>query len=399
MIQKTLDNLFEEFLTKESIFTCKGALQAKYQPKNFLHREELVKELASILAPTLRDELPSNIFIYGKTGTGKTSVIRWIADQLSSKAGSIDVRLKIIYVNIKLDRVADTEYRLFAYLGEQLGATIPTTGLPTSHVFEVFKREVDARDSTIIVILDEVDRLISKTGDEVLYNLTRMSGDLKHSKVCIIGITNDLKFLDTLDPRVRSSLSEEEILFPPYNALQLQDILARRAEIAFKSGVVDKAVIRKCAARAAREHGDARKALDLLRVAGEIAERAGDTKVIEKHLDIAEDRIDFDRVLETVKSQPRQSKAVLFSIMRLNGVEVTTGDVYDTYRHMCNNSGLSVLTQRRVSDLISELDMLGIVSAKKKSLGRYGRTRFISLHLPSVVHGNIHEILSSEFGM
>ncbi|MDP6626563.1 MAG: AAA family ATPase, partial [Methanopyri archaeon] len=123
MIQKTLDNIFEEFLTKESIFTCKEALQAKYQPKNLPHREELVKELASILAPTLRDELPSNIFIYGKTGTGKTSVIRWIADQLSSKAGSIDVHLKIIYVNIKLDRVADTEYRLFAYLGEQLGAT------------------------------------------------------------------------------------------------------------------------------------------------------------------------------------------------------------------------------------------------------------------------------------
>jgi len=399
MIQKRLDNIFDDFLSNQDIFVCKGSLQTKYQPKDLLHRESLIEELGSILAPSLRDELPSNIFVYGKTGTGKTSVVRWLADRLDEKAEAVGTSLEIIYVNIKLDRVADTEYRLFAHLSKRLGVPIPATGLPTAHVFDLFKCAMDATRSTIIVILDEIDRLISKTGDEVLYNLTRMNGDLEHSKVCVIGITNDLKFLDTLDPRVRSSLSEEEVLFPPYDALQLHDILQRRAEIAFRDDVVDDAVIHKCAATAAREHGDARKALDLLRVAGEIAERAGDTRVVEKHLDIAEERIDFDRVLETVKAQPRQSKAVLFSIMRLKGNEVTTGDVYDAYRRTCRSSGLTVITQRRVSDLISELDMLGIVSSKKKSLGRYGRKRFISLHLPQPVHGNVHQMLSREFGM
>ena len=399
MIQKKLDAIFDDFLTNKNIFACKGALQSRYQPKNLLHREVLIEELASILAPSLRDELPSNLFIYGKTGTGKTSVVRWVADKLSEKAGAVGTPLKILYVNIKLDRIADTEYRLFAHLGKRLGASIAATGLPTSHVFELFKDAVDAQESTIIVILDEVDRLISKTGDEVLYSILRMNADLTRSKVCLIGITNDLKFLDMLDPRVRSSLSEEEVLFPPYNALQLQDIIARRVEIAFRPGVVDEAVVRKCAATAAREHGDARKALDLMRVAGELAERAGDVAVTMEHLDRAEDRIDFDRILETVRSQPRQSKAVLFSIMQLDGEDVTTGDVYDAYRRTCVDSGFSVVTQRRVSDLISELDMLGIVSAKKKSSGRYGNKRFISLHLPSPVHSNIHQLLSREFGM
>ena len=399
MIQKRLDNIFEDFLANQDIFVCKESLQTGYQPKDLLHRESLIEELGSILAPSLRNELPSNVFVYGKTGTGKTSVVRWLADRLTDKAKAVGTPLKIIYVNIKLDRVADTEYRLFAHLSKRLGEPIPATGLPTAHVFDLFKCALEAQESTVIVVLDEIDRLISKTGDEVLYNLTRINSELTRSKVCVIGITNDLKFLDNLDPRVRSSLSEEEVLFPPYNALQLRDILERRTEIAFRPGVVDDAVIHKCAAIAAREHGDARKALDLLRVAGEIAERAGDTRVVEEHLDIAEDRIDFDRILETVKAQPRQSKAVLFSIMRLDGEEVTTGDVYDAYRRTCLGSGLTVITQRRVSDLISELDMLGIVSSKKKSLGRYGRKRFISLHIPSPVHVNIHQMLSREFCM
>ena len=399
MIQKRLDSIFNDFLTNNNIFARKEALQAKYQPKDLLHREALIEELASILAPSLRNELPSNLFIYGKTGTGKTSVVRWVANRLAEKAGAAGAPLRIVYVNIKLDRIADTEYRLFAHLGKQLGASIPTTGLPTAHVFDLFKHAVEEQKSTIVIILDEVDRLISKTGDEVLYNLTRMNSELDSSKVCLIGITNDLKFLDMLDPRVRSSLSEEEVLFPPYNAIELQDIIARRVEIAFKLGVVDEAVVRKCAATAAREHGDARKALDLIRVAGELAERAGDLAVTMEHLDRAEERIDIDRILETVRSQPRQSKAVLFSIMQLDGEDVTTGDVYDAYRHTCMNSGFSVVTQRRVSDLISELDMLGIVSAKKRSFGRHGNKRFISLHIPSPLQSNIHQMLSREFGM
>jgi len=113
-----------------------------------------------------------------------------------------------------------------------------------------------------------------------LYNLTRLNSELSQSQISIVGISNNLTFLDELDPRVRSSLSEEEIVFPPYNAVQLQEILRKRAKEVFREGVIrDEDVITKCAAFAAREHGDARRALDLLRVSGELAERENSPKV------------------------------------------------------------------------------------------------------------------------
>jgi cell division control protein 6 len=227
---------------------------------------------------------------------------------------------------------------------------------------------------------------VKKSGDDILYNLSRINGDLKKAKVSIIGISNDLTFTDYLDPRVKSSLGEEEIIFPPYNADQLRDILEQRSKMAFKDNTLEQAVIPLCAAFAAQEHGDARKALDLLRVSAELAERLRGTVVREEHVRKAREKIEIDRITEVVRTLPTQSKLVLYSIVLLDrgtpGKELNTGDVYNVYRRLCRMIDADVLTQRRVTDLISELDMLGIVNATVVSKGRYGRTKEISLSVP-----------------
>ena len=214
----------------------------------------------------------------------------------------------------------------------------------------------------------------------------------------IIGITNEISFRESLDARVRSSLSEEEVLFTPYNAIQLKDILNERAKNAFFDNVVSDSVISKCAAIAAQEHGDARRALDLLRVAGELAERDGAEKVDEKYVDMAQDKLDLDRVTEVIKSQPKQSKAVLYAIIRAGKNGVMTGDVLEEYKRICKVNGLNILTQRRVSDLITEYDMLGIITTRVVSKGRYGRTREISLEIDGRVFDIVHKMLKEEFG-
>lgn len=194
-------------------------------------------------------------------------------------------------------------------------------------------------------------------------------------------------------------MSEEELIFSPYNALQLQDILRSRAELAFLPNVLEPGVIEKCAALAAQEHGDARKALDLLRVAGELAERNAEVKVTVNHVDTAQEKIDLDRVIETVKAQPKQSQAVLYSIMTLaeKDREVQTGEVFDTYQETCKRHGLKILTTRRVSDLIAELDLFGIISTRITSKGRYGRTRIISLSLSDAVCKKLKKLLYEIF--
>ncbi|MBR9692071.1 ORC1-type DNA replication protein [Candidatus Woesearchaeota archaeon] len=385
MAQKEIDTFFEDFLDKKSLFRDKKALQSNFTPENIPHRDKQIQQIKEILAPSLKLEKPSNLFIYGKTGTGKTLSIKHTANKLLEVAEKRSIPLKIIYLNCKLKKIADTEYRLIAQISKELHQEIPSTGLPTEEVYKIAFNTIEKEKSLILIILDEIDQLIKKTGDEILYNLTRINSELKNSQISIIGISNDLIFRDNLDPRVKSSLSEEDIIFPPYNALQLQDILKQRAAKSFEKETINHGVIEKCAAYAAREHGDARRALELLRVAGELAERRNQEKIELKEIDEAEEKIEKDRLLDITKTQPKQHQAVLYSILSLcsrKHSQIFTGEVYEVYKDICIKTSMRPLTQRRVSDVIAELDMLGIINAQVISKGRYGRTRDITLSIP-----------------
>ncbi|MEK6916276.1 MAG: ORC1-type DNA replication protein [Nanoarchaeota archaeon] len=403
MSQKGLSGFFEKYLDENHIFKDKKSLQASYTPETVIHREEQINTIASILAPALKLDKPSNLFIYVKTGSGKTLTIRHVSDKIQQIAKERKIGLKLVYLNCKMKRIADTEYRLIAQLIKEFGEEVPYTGLPTDEVYNKFFKILEKTgEKVIIIILDEIDQLIKKAGDEVIYNLTRINSEVSSTTVTIVGISNNLIFTENMDPRVRSSLSEEELVFPPYNALQLKEILKKRAEQAFKNGVLQPGVVEKCAAYSAREHGDARRALELLRVAGEIAERGGLTKVRIDHLDEAEDKIEKERVIEIVKTQPKQSQAALLSILMVfekNKDAAQTGEVYEIYKDLCLKTDLRPLTQRRISDIIGELDMLGIINATIVSKGRYGRTREIRSDIGNAIKQRCKTILTHALGI
>lgn len=368
------------------MFRNKEVLRPSYTPEELPHRTAQINQLATILVAALRGETPSNVFIYGKTGTGKTAVTRFVGKELQRTGQEKDKNVFFIYINCEL---VDTQYRVLTHIAnhfiEDWNDRIPFTGWPTDEVYDKLKRKIDEKEGACIIVLDEIDKLVFKAGDDVLYNLSRINDNLTRAKVSVIGISNDLKFTEFLDPRVKSSLGEEEVIFPPYDAVQLQDILKQRAHVAFKEDSLEASVIPLCAALAAQEHGDARRALDLLRVAAELAEREGQKVISEKYVRKAQSKIELDRVTEVVRTLPTQSKLVLLStiIGEETGTKgLTTGEVYDTYRELCQEVHMDVLTQRRVTDLISELDMLGILQARVISKGRYGRTKEIQMSVP-----------------
>jgi len=392
-----LQNIFDS-INKNSIFRDKSLLQTNYSPEEIPHRDDQIKQVASILAPVLRGDRTSNLFLYGKTGTGKTLSIQYVKDELLKRADKeSDFKLRIEYLNCKLKKVADTEYRILAELIKKLGSDVPTTGLPTEAVYNKFIEVIDAEKQLLVLILDEIDQTVKKISSDFLYNLTRLNSELSKTQICIVGISNNLTFLDEIDPRVRSSLSEEEVVFPPYNALQLQEILNKRANEAFKKGIVQPGVVAKCAAFAAREHGDARRALDLLRIAGELAERQGAKKILLKHIDEANDKIEKDKILDVIKTEPKQFQLVLNSIIQLSEKQkdepVFTGDIYNLYQDLCIQNKLEVLTQRRVSDIIQEFDMLGIINVRVISKGRGGRMREIRLAISKNIINKAKEII------
>jgi cell division control protein 6 len=390
-----LDKIFDNF-SKGTIFKDKLLLQTNYTPETIPHRDEEIKKIASILAPSLNMEKSSNLFVYGKTGTGKTLSIQYVKNEILKRGKERKISVAIEYLNCKLRKVADTEYRILAELIRKLGGHVPATGLPTDQVYNKFIEIIEQKKQILILVLDEIDEAVKRIGDQFLYNLTRLNSELKNTQISIIGISNDLTFLDNLDPRVRSSLGEEELIFHPYNAVQLQDILSERAKLAFKKGVLGEGVIEKAAALAAREHGDARRAVDLLRIAGELAERESQEKISVAYIDKANNEIERDKILDVVQTEPKQFQITLLSIMELsknNQGKISTGDIYNTYSELCKKINTEVLTQRRVGDIIAEFDMLGLINAKVISKGRYGRTREVTLSIQPGLLPKVRAIL------
>jgi cell division control protein 6 len=353
-------------------------LRHDYLPEKLPHREEQIRLLGETVAPVLRDARCSNIFIYGTTGTGKTAVTKYVLSHLEAKAKEYGAPVKFCYVNCHM---TGSEYRVYANLSQSIGLAIPFTGLSVGEVFDRFRNGLDTSRTIFIVALDEIDELIKNRGDGLLYELTRINETLHKSKVSIIGISNDLRLKEFLDPRVFSSLSEEEMVFRPYDASELRNILLERSKLSFHEGSLSEAALNICSALAAAEHGDARRALDLLRVAGEVAERQGAKMIMEEHVREAEKHIEHNRVVEALKNLTLHSKLVLLSVYHLSKSSATTGEIYDIYNELCGELGTGLLTQRRVGTLVNELDAMGLLNAKVVSMGRYGRTKKIRLEI------------------
>lgn len=376
-----LDEVFEKFFRNVKIFRDREVLRHDYLPERLPHREEQIRQLGETVAPVLKEERSSNVFIYGKTGTGKTAVTKHVLSHLEVKAKEFNASVKFSFINC---RIAGSEYRVFAGLCQSIGVSIPFTGLSVGEVFDRFKAGLDVSEIILIIVLDEIDVLIKPRGDSLLYELTRINETLDKSKVSLVGISNDLRLKEFLDPRVLSSLSEEEVVFRPYDANELRSILLERAKSAFYESALSDGALCLCSALAAAEHGDARRALDLLRVAGEVAERRGMNVVTEEHVREAEKRIEHNRVFEALKNLTLHSKLVIFSVYQMskaNAHRMITGEIYEVYCELCGELGIAPLTQRRLNTLVNELDSMGLLNTKVVSMGRYGRTKKIRLEV------------------
>jgi archaeal cell division control protein 6 len=385
-----IKDLFDRFLTSDSIFVDRDKLSSAFIPDYLPHREKEISDIGFPLLIALKGNVPSNINILGKPGSGKSATTKLIGNQIESRAFDADKKISFIYVNCN---TAGSTYSVLKKIADEISSVdkpVRFNGFSLDVVYSRFLSLLDGKSLILIVVLDEADKL---QDDRVLYLLTRVNSELKKSRLSLVLISNNVFFHESLDERVKSSLSCETIVFPAYDALQLQDILMERVKMALKPGVLDDDVIPYCAAYAAQEHGDARRALDMLRVAIDIAARSGLKKVSKRYVALAKNKIEFDHISETVHGLPLQSKIVLYAILlkadkrQREGVAggVSTGEVYDGYRQLCSKTGFSVLTQRHVADLIRGLDSLGIINAPVVSGGLSGRSRNIKVSFSSDV--------------
>ncbi len=379
-----IDDLLDAAESGKSIIKNRDILHFTYIPKIILHRDSEQKEITQSLLPILKQSRPSNLLVYGKPGTGKTLVVKRILSKIQERVEKSNFPIKLVYSNSKEET---TLYGLLVSLGRQLSLNekeLPTTGLAISEVFKRLLHKIDEGKLNAIFVIDEIDylaQLVSKTGKDILYQLTRANERLEHGSLTLVGISNDLTFKEKLDPRVISSLGEEEVVFTNYNVEQIKKILEERINESFLEDTVEEPALNLCAALAGGEHGDARRAIDLIRVAGELAERQQSDKVTIEHVREATQKIEENKEETSLKSYPLHEKLVILAIMKANGS--STGEIYSSYKNLCKIIRQDELTQRRVTQMLSEIELSGIINGRLIHQGIHGRTKKYKLTISS----------------
>jgi cell division control protein 6 len=348
-------------------------------PPKLLYREREIRQLFRLLLPLLNGNSPPHIVIFGLTGTGKTVVVNQVLHTLRDRR----LELPLVYVNCK---DSDTEYEaLRSILNDLRRDTVKPVGYKlgvAALVSELRSFMADHNNAPMTIVLDEIDHLVKESGDHILYSLTELNRRGQRRTVSLIGISNNFSFADDLEARVWSRLSPEHMEFHPYTQVQLSHILEDRAKLALASDALAEGIIGYCAALGAQEHGDARRALTLLRTAVGIAQTEGAAAVTEDHVKTAAARVERNALVECIPGLPVQASLVLWAIYAYytkTRATLSSGDAYEAYKRVSSQLGLTAVTYRRMFDYVTQLELAGLISSRLVNRGEAGgRTKQIS---------------------
>ena len=383
------ENIFEKQMAKNTVFQNKDIISPHFVPAKLPFREKQIEEITQGLGAVLNNSKPNNFFVYGKTGTGKTSTVKHVLEQLDEFVKKRNLSVSSCYVNC---RSHPSKYKVLLKSLRNFYPEKDFLGYSASFVYEKLLEFSTEKKAHLILVLDEIDKV--KDVDDLVYSLSRGNDELTgNGSVTLIGISNNLMFKDKLDPRTKSSLCEREMVFNPYNATELKEIVKERCAAAFKPTTVTEPAISLAAALAAQESGDARTAVMLMQRAGEIADMEQSLTVTDTHVQKAKASVEEEIILSMISTLPQQQQLVLYAIARMtkenrglrkvNGeIEkgvLFSGEIFQTYLELAKQFGEHTITSRWYRQYINELEMYGLILVTSSGKGIKGQTRLIKL--------------------
>ncbi len=397
--------LFDDIFKESKLFADREVLSPHYIPHDLLFRDRQIQEIAKYLTPSLKGERGRNIFVYGKTGTGKTSCIKNVLDRIKGLPIS---KAMVSYINC---RIYNSRYRVLHKIVSDYLPIYAKRGYGIVDIYEKIINWIEEDGKILIVVLDEID--VVKDLDDLIYTLTRANSDIKSGGITIVGVSNKVSFKDELDPRSLSTLYENELVFPPYNSNELASILKDRVDKGFKKDKIEPAAVSLAAALAAKESGDARLALKIISKAGELAEERGADMVMASHVTEAAKYAEEDIAYELINTLPEHQRLIVYAIALLSiqgsrykrlsdggDSYLFSGDIYDKYVAVSNSLQKEPKSSRWYRKYISDLDMQGIITSYESGKGIRGHTKLIKLaYTPEKIKSTIEKALYKEMGV
>ena len=388
---------FRDILSERSVFFNRDALSPHFLPDKIVHREKEIERIMRSITPVFRGKRPRNIFLYGKTGTGKTSSVKYVMKRFVELPSNGVIN----YINC---RMYNTRYKILQKVStDTIGFS--KSGFAPSVFYEKILDWIEENNKSLIIVLDEIDMI--KDLNELVYTLTRANDDLKHGGISMIGISNKISFKHQLDSRSKSALLENEMVFPPYDSDQLREILQQRVQIGFNENACDPSSINLAAAIAARETGDARYALKMLLYAGEIADERKENRVTHVHVELARKNVEEDIVMEAVVTLPEHQQLVLYALSTLyaKGSRYSkltnepdnlfrSGELYETYSEICKKMRREYRSSRWCKEYVRELEALGLLQTVESGKGMRGHSTLVKLtYSPEKIKKTVEELM------
>ena len=369
------------FKTKPVIFAPGDTLEAEYRRDLFIEREEYIEKFATQLEPALHGRSPNNIFVDGKCGSGKTCTTKYILESLAREMNKVGKTLSTAHISVSQDSTAyQTLINITNSLRELRGKDcIPKTGHPYEQVKDKLVTELNNLHGVLYIVIDEADSI--RNPDKLFEDLSRLTerNNLSELKIGIIGIANNMSFLENFSSATYSTLQPRQLTFEGYNSQEIKEILRKRADEAFLEGVLQPDVVPLCASLCAGMGGDVRDGLELLNLAGEMVRvrvRNSDSAprtITTDDLYKAEEEIVPTWLEQTVQSLSESKQEVLYSVLKLevsNNTSVKTVDIHRHYSAQFGNGGKS---ERQVRSYLRSFRNRGLLNKGHTNNGRDSR--------------------------